>query len=93
MFCAPSLTSATSRRWSTEPSGLARMTMLPNSSGVTNRPRVCRLIWNGCASSIGRAPRRPAGAMMFCSLIAATTSVGERPSATNRSVRNQIRIE
>ena len=37
-LCAPSSTRATSRTRSSEPSGLARMMMLPNCSGVTRRP-------------------------------------------------------
>ncbi len=93
MFCAPSSTAATSRSRSTEPSGLARMTMLPNCSAVISRPWVCRLNWNCWLSPIGRAPMRPIGATTFCALIALTMSVGVSPRLTSRSVSNQTRIE
>ena len=56
---APSSTRATSRTRSTEPSGLARITMSPNCSGVVSRPCVCTLSWNCWSSAIGRAPMRP----------------------------------
>ena len=62
---APSSTRATSRTRSSEPSGLARMTMSPNCSGVTRRPSVWMLIWNCWSSEIGCAPMRPTAAWMF----------------------------
>ncbi len=92
-FCAPSWIRATSRTRSIEPSGLARMTMLPNSSGVDRRPLVCRLIWNCVSSLVGRAPTRPIAACTFCAWIAAMMSDGVSPSSISRSVRNQMRIE
>ncbi len=67
--------------------------MSPNSAGVTSRPLVWILNWNGSLAPVGRAPIRPDGATMFCWLIAATTSVGDRFEATSRSVRNHTRME
>ena len=72
---------ATSRSRSTEPSGLARMTMAPNCAGVTSRPWVCRLNWNCWSLPIGRAPMRPIGATTFCAWIAAMMSPGVRLEA------------
>ena len=93
MFCAPSSIRATSRSRSTDPSGVARMTMAPNSAGVTSRPVVCRLNWNCWSLPIGRAPIRPTGATTFCASIAAMMSPGVRPRLTRRLVSNQMRIE
>jgi hypothetical protein len=44
---------------STDPSGLARTTMLPNSSGVVSRPLVWTLSLELLVARIGRAPMRP----------------------------------
>src|ERR1700751_4280828 len=53
-FCAPNWTRATSRTRSSDPSGLARNTILPNCSGVVRRPCVCTFIWNCWSRPIGR---------------------------------------
>ncbi len=92
-LAAPSSTRATSRTRSTDPSGLARSTMAPNSSGVVSRPLVCRLIWNCVSSGIGLAPTRPTAPCTFCACRAAMMSDGDRPSWVSRSVSNQMRIE
>ena len=92
-FCAPNSTRATSLIRSSEPSGLARKTMLPNCSGVVSRPSVWMLSWNCCSFEIGRAPIRPTGAITFCAWIAAITSAGVNCRLSRRFVSNQIRIE
>ena len=92
-FSAPSSTRATSLIRNSEPSGLARNTMLPNCSGVVSRPCVWMLSWNCCSFEIGRAPMRPTGAMTFCAWIAAITSDGVNCKLSRRFVSNQIRIE
>ena len=78
---------------STDPSGLARMTMSPNCSGVVRRPWVCTLSWNCVASLVGLAPIRPTAACTFCDWITAMMSAGARFSDTSRSMSNQMRIE
>ena len=65
LFADPSSVRATSRIRSTDPSGLARMTMSPNCDGVVKRPCVCTLSWNCVASLVGRAPMRPTAACTF----------------------------
>ncbi len=93
MLAAPSSTRATSDRRSTEPSGLARITMSPNCSGVTSRPCVCTLSWNCVASLVGRAPMRPTGACTFCARMASMMSDGARFRLISRLISNQMRIE
>ena len=93
MLAAPSSTRATSRTRSTLPSGLARMTMAPNCSGVTSRPWVCRLNWNCWLSGTGRAPRRPTAAWTFCAWMALTMSCGVTFRLMRRSTSNQMRME
>ena len=90
---APSSTRATSRTRSTDPSGLARTRISPNSAGDVSRPFVCRLIWNCVSSLVGRAPTRPTGACTFCCWIARMMSLGARLRLISRLVSNQIRIE
>ncbi len=90
---APSSTRATSRTRSVEPSGSARMMMLPNSSGVTSRPMVWMFIWICWVSGIGWAPIRPTAAWMFWLRTALTMSAGVRFRLVSRSTSNQIRIE
>ena len=93
MFAAPSSTRAMSDSRSTEPSGLARITMWPNCSAVIRRPCVCTLSWNCVASLVGRAPMRPTGACTFCCWIAAMMSDGARFRLISRFMSNQMRIE
>ena len=90
---APSSTRATSRMRRTEPSGLARTTMLANSSGVARRPLACRFIWMALPSIVGLAPMRPTAPWTFCVCRAATMSDGARPRSIRRAVWNQMRIE
>ena len=59
---APVSTRATSLTLMTEPSGLARRTIWPNSSGVVSRPVVLMVSWTCCWSSTGAAPSRPSAA-------------------------------
>jgi hypothetical protein len=92
-FCAPISTRATSPTRSTDPSGVARSTMLRNWSGVVSVPWVCTLSWNCWSLSTGRAPMRPTGACTFCAWMALTTSDGDRLRLVSRWVSNQIRIE
>ena len=92
-FCAPISTRATSLTRSSEPSGLARTTMLPNSSGVVSRPLVCTLNWNCCWSLIGCAPMRPTGACTFCDSMALMISEGAMPRLLRCCTSNQMRIE
>ncbi len=92
-FCAPISTRATSPTRSTEPSGLARSTILRNCSGVVSVPCVWTLSWNCWSLATGRAPMRPTGACTFCAWMACTTSDGARLRLDSRWVSNQMRIE
>jgi hypothetical protein len=66
--------------------------MLANSSGVVKRPGARTVYVNSWPRGAGSPPIWPAGAWRFCSLMALTTSVAERPSWARRSGRTHTRI-
>ena len=90
---APVSTRATSLSRTKLPSPEARTMMSPNCSGVTRRPSTLPVACFSCISGTGIAPIVPAGACMFCSLIAAATSETVRPSSASLSGLSQTRIE
>ena len=90
---APVSTRATSLRRTKLPSPEARTMILPNCSGVTRRPLTLPVACFSCISGTGIAPIVPAGACMFCSLIAAATSETVSPSSASLSGLSQTRIE
>ena len=83
---------ATSRTRTSEPSGLARTTTSPNSSGVTRRPCARTVYVNCWPASAGSAPTWPAGLTTFCARTAFWMSVTVRPSRASTSGLSQIRI-
>ena len=92
-FWAPSSTRATSRTRSSEPSGLARNTILPNCSGVVRRPCVCTFNWN-CWSSADRACADPADRRLHVLRLDRRDDIGRgQLQIVRRWVSNQMRIE
>ncbi len=82
-----------SRTRTIDPSLLARITTLPNSSGLTNLPLVItgRVSW--VVSGDGSRPSRPAGLVVFCSCTAAETSCTVSPIWAIRSGSRLSSIE
>ena len=70
----PTSMRATSRSRTVEPSGLARSTMAPNSSGVASWPLTSTNAETGCDLRLGSAPRLPDATCAFCASIALVTS-------------------
>ena len=92
-YCSePSSTRATSETRTTEPSGSARRTMLPNSSGFISRPLVTSCSSNGVARPIGSLPREPVVTCAFCAWTAWSTVSVERESASIRAGSSQMRM-
>jgi hypothetical protein len=90
--CAPSSTRATSRTRTSDPSGLARTTMLSNSFAVDRRPIVSSGNCRCCSGPDGWAPIRPNAAWVFCCCTALITSPGTIEKPVSRSVSSQIRM-
>ena len=92
-YCSePSSTRPTSETRTTEPSGLARRTMLPNSSGRVSRPLVTSCSSNGVARSIGSLPREPVVICAFCAWIDWSTVSVESASASILAGSSQMRM-
>ena len=74
----PTSTRATSRRRTVEPSGLARSTMPPNSSGVPSWPFTSTRAATFWLARLGSAPMLPEATCAFWAVIAAFTSSAVR---------------
>ncbi len=83
---------ATSVTRTSEPSGLARTTTLPNSSGVTRRPCARTVYVNCWPGGAGSAPTWPAGLTTFWARTALITSVTVIPSRASTSGFSQTRM-
>ena len=81
-----------SRILTVEPFGLARKTILPNSSGEVSCPVMTIDVAILCELGAGRSPNTPAENCAFCDLMASTTLLGVSLYAINLFGSTQIRM-